>query len=547
MSMRPEVVFEIPEETVAVARAAFPKGNTYIQIRDELGHLYEDGQFAELYAVEGQPALSPWRLAMVTTFQFAENLTDRQTAEAVRSRIDWKYALGLSLTDSGFDYSVLSEFRGRLVGSGRVDSLLDRLLEVCKAKGLIRERGQQRTDSTHILSAVRDLNRLELVGTSLQYALNSLAVVVPEWLKMSVPASWSDRYAKRWEEYRLPKAEAERLTLAEQVGRDGFTLMAAVFGSTAQPWLRQIPAIQTMRHIWLQNFYQTDGIIQWRRAGNIPSAANATSSPFDTQAHYSIKRQTEWTGYKVHLTETCDTDAPHLIIQVITTVATKQDNQVVAELHQKLADKSLLPAEHLLDQGYSDSHEFFDIKQQYGVELLMPVRSNHSWQQMQADAFDLSHFQINWEAKQVICPQEKKSASWCSYRDNQGHPRIEVMFNTADCGQCPVQKRCTHSKRGRRKLTFRPQSHHELLLNLRAYQHTADFKKRYALRPGIEGTISQAVAFDIRQSRYRGILKTHLQHVATAIAINLDRLVNWWNDVPFAAVKPSRFAALMAA
>jgi transposase len=515
-------------------------------VRDELGTIYEDEQFAELYASEGQAALSPWRLALVTVLQFAEELTDRQAAEAVRSRIDWKYLLGLPLTDGGFDYSVLSEFRGRLVGGGAIDQLLDRLLEVCRAKGVVKARGQQRTDSTHILAAVRDLGRLELVGMSLQHALNSLAVVVPTWLKATVPASWSERYAPHWENYRLPKTEAERLVLAEQIGRDGRALLSAIYAPSTLSWLRQIPAVQTLRQIWLQNFYQEDGALTWRRAGHLPPAAKALCSPFDTQARYSIKRETEWTGYKVHLTECCDSDAPHLIVHVMTTEATTQDNEIVAELHQKLADKALLPGEHLLDQGYSDSHDLVTAQQQYGIDLVMPLRAGSSWQQRQSTAYDLSHFQIDWQAQQVTCPQGKTSASWSTYHDKQGQPRLEVKFNTADCAPCPARTLCTQSKRPRRKLTFRPQAEYQAITTARAYQQTDAFTARYALRAGIEGTISQAVAFAIRQSRYRGLLKTHLQHVATAIAINLKRLVNWWNHVPFASTKPSRFAALMA-
>ncbi|MHB8629439.1 MAG: transposase [Aggregatilineales bacterium] len=256
-----------------------------------------------MYSAGGQPALSPWRLALVRDMLFAEDLTERQAAEAVRWRLDWKYVLGLALTDPGFDYSVLSEFRGRLVAGAAIDKLLCRLLEVCQAHGLIKQRGQQRTDSTHILAAVRDLSRLELVGTSLQHTLNSLAVVVSEWLKTTVPANGSKRYAKRWEDYRLPTPEFERLELAEQVGRDGYWLLSACFDPTAAAWLRQIPALQTLRPIWMQDFYQEEGVVHWRRAGKLPPAAKATCSPFDTQARSSIKRQTEWTGYKVHLTD----------------------------------------------------------------------------------------------------------------------------------------------------------------------------------------------------------------------------------------------------
>ncbi|MDQ5851523.1 MAG: transposase, partial [Chloroflexota bacterium] len=169
MSLRPQVVYLVPEETARVARAAFPKGNVYMRMHDELGMFYEDLQFAPLFSTRGQPAEAPARLALVLVMQFAENLTDRQAADAVRSRIDWKFALGLELTDPGFDYSVLSEFRSRLIAGGVEDLLLDTMLDHFKAQGLIKPRGRQRTDSTHVLAAIRSLNRLELVGRTLQH------------------------------------------------------------------------------------------------------------------------------------------------------------------------------------------------------------------------------------------------------------------------------------------------------------------------------------------------------------------------------------------
>src|SRR5262245_2248042 len=164
MSLSPESPFDIPKSTQEVAQAAFPKGNRYLQMRAALGTLYTDTQFADLYPAVGQPAEAPWRLALVTLMQFAENLTDRQAAEAVRGRIDWKYALGLDLTDAGFDFSVLSEFRTRLIGGAAEERLLTTMLDCFTARGLLKSRGNQRTDSTHIVAAVRSLNRLEIVG-----------------------------------------------------------------------------------------------------------------------------------------------------------------------------------------------------------------------------------------------------------------------------------------------------------------------------------------------------------------------------------------------
>lgn len=205
MSLHPQPIPPVPEETVRVAQAAFPKGNLYLTLRDKLGTLYEDNDFGELYPQRGQPAQSPWRLALIAILQFVENLSERQAADAVRARIDWKYLLSLPLSDSGFDFSVLSEFRARLVEQGQAEQLLNRFLQQVEAEGLLKARGQQRTDSTHVLAAIRQMNRYECVGETLRHALNVLATVAPQWLLSVVDTDWFDRYAVRVELVRLPK------------------------------------------------------------------------------------------------------------------------------------------------------------------------------------------------------------------------------------------------------------------------------------------------------------------------------------------------------
>jgi transposase len=210
VSLQPALAPPVPELTARVARAAFPKGNPYLRLRDELGTVFRDADFAELYPRRGQPAMPPWKLALVTIMQFAEDLSDRQAADAVRGRIDWKYALGLELDDPGFDFSVLSEFRGCLNAGGTERLLLDQMLEACKGRGLLKARSRRRTDSTHVLAATRDLNRLELVGETLRAALNAVAAVAPEWLCAQAPPEWFDRYAARVEETRPSKGQEAR-------------------------------------------------------------------------------------------------------------------------------------------------------------------------------------------------------------------------------------------------------------------------------------------------------------------------------------------------
>jgi transposase len=221
----------------------------------------------------------PWQLALVTILQFAEGLSDRQAVHAVRSRIDWKYVLRLELTDPGFDASVLSEFRTRLITGAAESLLFDTLLTWCRDRQLVKARGRQRTDSTHILAAVRALNRIEVVGETMRHALNTLAVVVAEWLRAVSDPEWQDRYARRAEDDRLPTTQAARAALALTIGHDGWRLLAAVDHPDAPPWLREVPAIAILRRVWIQN-YRWDGTqLQWREADNIPPAARFISSP----------------------------------------------------------------------------------------------------------------------------------------------------------------------------------------------------------------------------------------------------------------------------
>ncbi len=149
----------------------------------------------------------------------------------MRSRLDWKYLLGLEVRDAGFHSSVLCEFRSRLLTGEAEHRLFEGLLTHFKARGWLTQRQRQRTDSTHILAAVRSLNRLELVGRTLQHALHTLALVSPDWLLTQIDPECFERYSRPLDEYRLPKEKAERLALAEQIGKDGQYLLLRVVQS----------------------------------------------------------------------------------------------------------------------------------------------------------------------------------------------------------------------------------------------------------------------------------------------------------------------------
>jgi transposase len=512
-------------------------------MRDELDLRYRDSTFADLFtSPRGRPAESPGMLALVTVMQYAEGLSDRQAAEAVRARIDWKYALGLRLEDEGFHFSVLSAFRDRVLVGGAEQRLLDDMLQQFREQKLLRARGRQRSDATHVLAAVRKLNRLETVGQTLRAALNALAVVAPDWLLAQVRADWFDRYGERFEQYRLPQEPAKQRQVAEMVGEDGYGLLMALYAAGAPRWLREVPAVEVLRQVWLQQYVVLDGKLTWRAEKDMPANRARIESPYDVEARNKTKRTTNWTGYTVHLTETCDPQTPNLITHVETTPASTNEVKVTASIHQALQEKDLLPGEHLVDAGYVDAENLVNSHCQYGVDLCGPAQPDPSWQSKEDAAFEIACFAIDWEAQQVICPQGKVSRSWHT-RTEKGLPVVQVRFRITDCSTCATRSRCTHAKT--RVLTFKAQVQHQALQAARQRQKTAAFKERYKARAGIEGTLSQGTrAFGLRRARYIGLEKTHLQHILVATAINLTRAVAHLMGIPKAQTRVSHFAAL---
>ena len=224
MSLRSQPIAPVPPDTVRVARAAFPKGTPYLTLRDALGAIFQDHAFADLYSREGQPGLAPWQLALVT-------------------------------------------------GEG-VERLLDTLLRRCRELGLLKARGQQRTDAPHVFAAIRVLNRLELLGETLRATLNDLATAAPDWLQRIASLAWYERYGKRIEDTRLPKAEGERETYAQQVGTDGFALLDALAAPETVQALGERASVRTLRQLWSQHFegMRTLGLHRVLRMPQEPSA-----------------------------------------------------------------------------------------------------------------------------------------------------------------------------------------------------------------------------------------------------------------------------------
>src|SRR6266700_1232390 len=517
MTLHSQNEFSIPEETARVARAAYPKGNIYMKMRDALGTIYQDEAFAHLFPQNGRPVEAPWRLAFITVVQFMEGLPDRQAADAVRGRIDLKYALGLELTDPGFDFSILSDFRKRLVDGDAAQVLLDAMLALYKEQGWLKGRQRQRTDSTHVLAKVRAINRLMCVGEAMRFALNSLAIVAGDWLLAHSDPEWVDRYGHRIEESRRPRSQEDR------------------------------PAVESLRRIWIQNYVWIEGQLHWRSNEDLPPGKQFINSPYDPEARYGKKRETRWTGYKVHVTETCEEDAPHLITHVTTTAATTTDEAMTETIHAELQQTGLTPSQHLLDSGYITAPILVSSQRQYGIEVIGPARGDVKWQANTEQGIDASQFLIDWDHQQAICPHGQRSISWTPAIDHRKNEVIKIKFSTTDCGICPQLTHCTRSEKKykRRTITVRPQAQHEALQAARRRQKTSAFAKQYALREGIEATLSQGVrACGMRRSRYLGLDKTHLHHLGIAAAINVVRAVAWLDGDDLAPTRVTAFQRL---
>jgi transposase len=555
MSVQPRSWPEPAPEIVAAVRAAYRRREPPlpVAVRDRLGELFPDAEFAPGFGVRGRPGWSPGRLALVTVLQMVENLTDRQAADAVRDKISWKYALGLDLDDEGFDASVLCEFRARVVEHGLEQRVLDLLLDALRTEGLVGAGGKQRTDSTHVISAVRDLNRLELAGESVRACLEAIAVAVPDWLPtvIDIP-EWSRRYGARVDTWRLPTSKTKRAELVAAYGRDAVALLRAVYtADTAPAWLAELPAVEVLRRVLVQNYVITTDtrgreVVRAREADTdgLPPGSTRLTSPYDTDARWAAKGDDlYWNGYKIHITETCDPPAPapssaepdgerpNIIVGVATTEASVPDAAMTEKIHATLAGRDLLPGEHLLDSGYPSAALVVGSLRRWGVTLVTPLLADTSRQAKAGAGYDRASFTIDFDTRQATCPQGRTSSRWNSVTQ-RGTDAIVIKFAAETCRDCPVRDQCTRSTSPKfgRQLTVPPREAHEAQLAARATQDTPGWRGRYAHRAGVEATLRQGVAVTgMRRARYRGLPKTQLEHVYSATALNLIRLHAYWN------------------
>ncbi len=502
---------EIPEETAILGRKLLPKNNVYRIVGDLLGGLINDEDFVKIYERTGGPAISPVLLALVTWFQMLENLTDRQAAEAVRVRLDWKYALHLPLDYAGFSFTNLSHFRARLVEHEEEYLVFDSLIAYLSELGLIQRGGKQRTDSTHILGAVARQSRLKLVWETLRLVLVAMHKEDKEWVKGHIPTAFSSAYETRRSDYKLSQAEIDQeMALA---GQDGLWLLRQVAADWPQAF-EQVPAVETLRQVWSQQF-DLDNRERPGQPRKKPKGGGLIQSPHDPEVRYSEKRGQGWQGYKGQVSETAgEKGTPNFIADIDVTDAQLADARALPDIQQRLEERIGAPEAQYVDRGYVSTDNLAKSHRQ-GIRLVGPVPIPPT-----QGLFQVKDFQLDLDNCQAMCPAEQISQSGCLSTRADGTQEYVFTFGRP-CQDCPLRSRCTTAKNGR---TLRYHVDHVFLEQRHREMQTEEFWRDMRHRPPVEATISQLVHLGARRSRYIGLRKTRLQWIFTAAAVNLRRL-----------------------
>ncbi len=436
----------------------------------------------------------------------------------------------------------MSRFRDRLLEGNAEHLILDALVEACRKAGLLKDRGKVRTDSTHILAGVRELSRFEFAGETFRHALNEIAKVAPDWLRALVPDDWYKRYARSFVDASSLHKRKQELNLSQQVGQDGLILMRAVYSPEAPFELRDLPAVELLRRCWVQEFVLTKGKIGMRFKEDLAPAPQRMRSPYDIEMRYGIKGAKTWEGYRLHLTESCDEDKPHLLVHTDTTAAPVADLVRVTPIHEALKAKEIRPEQHFVDNNYVSSKLLVESKREYNVALVGPIKAYRDYAGFVPDRFD-----IDWEREVVTCPAGRQSIRWRPEVPKSGREQITVGFSITDCKVCPSNEQCSKSaKRSGRTLALLPREQHRAREEVKQLQTTAEWMATYNIRQGCEGTFSQGMRAGLRVTRYHSLKKTHLRNLAISAGLNLQRLGDWFEDSPRAKTRTSRFAALRA-
>lgn len=516
MSLQQPLSRFVPADTALICHGIMPLTSPYRLIGDNYQDLVPfEFEFAMMYKDTGRGAVSPVLLSLVTVLQMLEKLPDRVAADYVVLRLDWKYALHLPLDYAGFHFSILSEYRLRLMKHGKERFVFDHLVQRLVELGFIKRRAKVRTDSTHILAVVERLQQVELVTETLRVALAAVQNKAPSWAQCTLPVVFCEQYQQPLNTFGMGDDEINRQLV--QAGQDGFWFLRQI-DQSAPKEVRELQTVADLRTVLSQQF---PGGPEAPPARRRPTGSEVIESPHEREARYATKRGKSHIGYKIQVTETYDEDLPHLIVDIEPTSALANDSPELSNIQARLLERQIVPSEQQVDQGYMSGENIARSANQ-GIELLgVPLDDTQG-----PEGFRQGDFEIDEAAQQVTCPAGQTSVVWSNRPTGEDTPcQAYVRFSAQTCQACPHFGVCTSSSQGR-SLTLHPYRH--LLAERRAEAKTEAYKERLHPRAGAEGTISELVrAHGMRHARYRGAAKQRLQAFFTGAAANLKRLARF--------------------
>lgn len=517
MCLKVQPPWPMPAETERIGQKLLAENDVYRLIGDRLFAQLNEAEYADLYSNEGKPGISPILLAFVTVFQFMEKLSDRQAIRELRMRLDWKYALHLPLEYEGFDFSVLSEFRDRLIRGQAEGRVFEKLVEQIRGMGLIKERGKQRSDSIAMLTKVRRLCRLETVVETLRLAIVAIVDQDPGWGQEILPPSWEEKYGERFVRQRY--SEKEWQEYEEQIGENGQWLIERLEKGSAPAEIRNLPEVQVLKTVWTQQFRAEAGKMVYTDLKKYDGHTQI-QSPHDPEARYSRKRHYEWVGDKVQLTETEDAGYPHIITDMLATSSNRTDYEELPAIQARLEQRDCKPAEHYVDAGYMSGPNL-DRSQKQHIDLIGPLQTVTTPQDLLPDGITRDQFQIDAEQQTVTCPQ-----GWIAHHPSPVNNSLSFRFPKNLCATCELHARCCTGKGGR---TIGISAYYALTDAAYARQNTPAFKQDYHQhRSGVEGSLSALVRGQgLRVARYIGSKKRNLQAIFSGCAANLLRTAHW--------------------
>jgi len=502
----------------------FGPANRYRLFREKIWpKLLELGPKVEaLYCAEnGRPPIDPVLLCGVTLLQFMERVADRRASEQVVYHLGWKYALDLELDYDGFHSTVLVYFRDRLEEKKAERMIFDWVVDLLIELGLVKRKGKQRLDSTHIVGYVKAMSWMECAIETLRLALEDLEHEVGNHER---PEFWSrlwEFYVESHLDWRLSKTE--QANRHRQCGQDMRELLEWI--DAKNPKLAEREAVKVLRRVFDEQFEVVEGKVEFLTQ----RPARAVQNPHDPDAHYADKKTKLWTGYKVHVTETVDPEEPikkkgepaeHFITEMFTTEAAQDEMTGLTEvLKRELEHHEITPLAIYSDAGYVTEHTLTQAEQN-GFELLGPTRPDPH-----KGVYNSDVFHVDVDKRQAVCPEGKLSTQCSRIKDSfMGTEYYRLEWGN-QCDSCPVQTQCTRSKSGRRTLVVGLR--HDLVERRRREMKQSGFSKSMHPRNGIEGTHSELVrGHGMRRTKYRGLSRVGLSHYFIGAACNVKRYLN---------------------